>query len=214
MITTVNIALIFTAGLASVLSPCVLPILPIIVTGQGDDHKFRPILIVAGLTTTFIIMGILSSLFGTIIGSNMFYVEKIAGIIIILFGILLMLQINLFKHFTFLSQFAQKSKGRFGGYFLGFTLGIIWIPCVGPLLSSVLALVATEGKIVPGIFLLVIYSIGFSIPLLIAGYSSHFFRTQFRNIGKHQRIIGFISGALLVFLGIVITFKGILSSTL
>jgi cytochrome c-type biogenesis protein len=128
MTDNINIFFLFGAGLASVLSPCVLPILPIVVTGRVEEGRLRPLLIVAGLTSAFIIMGILSSLFGSAIGSKIFYIEKIAAVIIVLSGALLMADINIFKHLSFLSGFAQNSRGTFGGFLLGATLGIIWIP--------------------------------------------------------------------------------------
>lgn len=210
MVESFNLILVFTAGIMSVLSPCVLPVVPIVVTGQSDEHKLRPLLLVSGLALTFILMGILSSLFGSVIGPQMQYVEKIAGILIMVFGLLLIFNVNLFKHLSFFSQFAQKSKGRFGGFFLGFTLGIIWIPCVGPMLSSVLAIVATKGQVVTGVFLLLIYSIGFSIPMLIAGYASQFFRKRFKKIGKFPQAVNVVSGIVLLTLGVFIIYKGIL----
>jgi len=194
MVDNINIALVFAAGVTSVLSPCVLPVVPIIVTGSGDDHKLRPFMVVAGLSLTFIIMGIVSSLFGSLIGSKMVYVEKIAAGLITLFGLLMILNVNLFKHLGFLSLFAQNSRGRFGGFVLGFTLGIIWIPCIGPMLSGVLAIVATQGKVVTGIVLLFIYSLGFAVPMLLAGYMAQFFRQRIRGIGKHHHAVNALSG--------------------
>jgi cytochrome c-type biogenesis protein len=211
MVDNINIALVFVAGLASVLSPCVLPVIPIIVTGKSDDHKFRPLLIVTGIAVTFMIMGVISSLFGAAIGSKMYYVEKAGGILIAAIGVLLIFNVNFFKHLGFFSQFAQKSRGRFGGFFLGFTLGVIWIPCVGPMLSSVLAIVATQGKIEIGIVLLFIYSLGFSIPMLVAAYASQFFRNRFRKVGKYPYLVNIVSGLILLFLGIFIFFKGVIS---
>ncbi len=210
MTDTINIALVFSAGIASVLSPCVLPVIPIVVTGTSDDHKSRPVLIVLGLSITFVLMGVLSSLFGSAIGTKMIYIEKIAGALIALFGILLLFNINLFKHLGFFSQFAQKSHGRFGGFILGLTLGIIWIPCIGPMLSGVLAMVAAQGKVTTGILLLFIYSAGFSVPMLVAGYASQFFRKRFRSIGKFPYFVNSISGLILIALGLFITFKGII----
>jgi cytochrome c-type biogenesis protein len=211
MTENLNIALVFGAGLASVLSPCVLPVVPIIVTGSDNDHKLRPVMIIAGLTLTFVIMGAVSSLFGTIIGPKMVYMNKAAGILIVLFGFLLIFNVNLFKHLGFLSQFAQKSRGKSGGFILGLTLGIIWIPCVGPMLSSVLALVASHGKVLYGIFFLFIYSLGFAVPMLIAGYAAQFFRNRFRKIGKFPVIINIVSGLILIAFGAAIFFKGTVS---
>ena len=213
MVDNINIILVFVAGLASVLSPCVLPVIPIIITGKSDDHKSRPLLIIAGITVTFILMGVVSSLFGAVIGSKMYYVEKVVGILIATTGILLIFNVNFFKHLNFFSQFAQKSRGRFGGFVLGLTLGVIWIPCVGPMLSSVLGIVATQGKIEVGIMLLFIYSLGFAVPMLLAAYASQFFRNRFRKVGKFPLFVNIGSGVVLLFFGVFIFFKGVINFT-
>lgn len=207
---SINLWLIFAAGVASVLSPCVLPVVPIVVTGSSDDHRFRPVLIVSGLAATFILMGVLSSIFGSIVGTKMVYVEKAAGVLIIVSGALLILNVNLFKHLSFLSGFASKSRGRFGGFALGATLGVIWIPCVGPMLSGVLAIVATRGEVLTGISLLAVYSLGFAVPMLIAGYATQFFRNRLHKAGKYQAAINIGSGVLLVVLGFLIVTRGII----
>jgi cytochrome c-type biogenesis protein len=208
MIDNLNIALVFGAGVASVLSPCVLPVVPIVVTGSTDDHRLRPLLVVSGLAITFMTMGVVSSLFGAVIGSKMFYVDKAAAVIIVMFGLLLIFNVNLFKHLGFISNLGGKTRGRLGGFVLGLILGIIWIPCVGPMLSGVLALVATQGKIGTGLFLLFVYSAGFAVPMLVAGYASQFFRARFRKIGKFPYVINIVSGLLLVGLGVFIFFRG------
>jgi cytochrome c-type biogenesis protein len=153
-------------------------------------------------------MGILSSLFGSAIGSKMPYVEKVAGALITLFGLLLVANVNLFKQLHFFSRFAEKSRGKWGGFFLGFTLGIIWIPCVGPMLSGVLAMVAVKGAILTGAGLLLVYSLGFAVPMLLAGYASQFFRQKIRKIGTFPYVINAVSGVILIALGLFIVFKG------
>jgi cytochrome c-type biogenesis protein len=208
MTDSVNLLLVFGAGVTSVLSPCVLPVIPIVVTGSGNDSRFRPLLIVSGLAFTFVVMGVLSSLFGSVIGGKIYYIEKVAAVIIAVFGILLIVNVNPFKYLSVLSGFAQNSRGSFGGLLLGITLGIIWIPCVGPMLSSVLAMVATKGTIWSGIFYLLVYSLGFAVPMLLAGYASHFFRRRLSSIGKYPRLVSIVSGVLLVALGGFIFFKG------
>lgn len=206
----ISLALVFAAGITSVLSPCVLPVLPIVVTGGGNDHKLRPLLVVAGISSMFMLMGVISSLFGAAVGSKMVVVEKVAAVVIMIFGTLLIANVNLFKYLSFLSGFAGRSRGVMGGYFLGATLGIIWIPCVGPLLSSVLAIVATEGKIGHGVFLLAVYSAGFAVPMLAAGYASQWFRSKITASVKHPYAVSFISGLLLVGLGAFIFTRGMI----
>ena len=208
MTENLNIALVFGAGLASVLSPCVLPVVPIIVTGSSNDNKLRPFMIIAGLTLTFVIMGVVSSLFGSLIGPKMVYLKNAAALIIILFGLLLLFNVNLFKYLSFLSQFGGNSRGKIGGFFLGLSLGIIWIPCVGPMLSSVLLMVAERKDIPSGIFLLFIYSLGFALPMLIAAYTSQFFRTRFNKIRKFPVVVNIASGLVLVAFGAFIILRG------
>jgi len=211
MTENLNIALVFAAGLASVLSPCVLPLIPVIVTGSDEDHRLRPLMIVAGLTLTFVAMGVLSSLFGAALGPRMVYANKAAGVIVATVGLLLIFNVNVFEHLSFLSRFAQKSRGRAGGLILGLTLGIVWIPCVGPLLSSVLFMVAAHKQVLAGSFYLIIYSLGFAVPLLVAGYAAQFFRNRFRKIGKFPAIVNFASGLILLAFGAMIFFKGTIS---
>lgn len=209
-ISLTNILLTVLAGITSVASPCVLPVIPVIVTGQENDHRYRPLLIVLGLSFSFILMGVLSALFGSLIMGKMPAIEKAAGAIIVLFGVLMFFDINLFKSITVFNRIQSRSGGSLSGLFLGITLGIIWIPCIGPILSGVLALVASQGKVVQGTILLIFYSLGFSIPILIAGYSSQFFRQRISGVMKHQHIIRYLSGGVLIVFGVYIYRNGLL----
>ena len=207
-ISLINIVLTIGAGTASVASPCILPVLPIVVTGTEKDHKLRPLLIVGGLSITFILMGIISSAFGSLIAGKMQFVEKIAGVIFIAFGILTLFDLNLFKGMSFFHRFQSQSRGRWSGFFLGLSLGVVWIPCIGPVLSSVLAMVASQGRLGSGIILLSFYSLGFAIPLLLMGYSSHLFLKKARGLQKHPFFIRCFSSGVLILFGIYILFRG------
>ncbi len=200
------------AGLASIASPCVLPMIPIIITGTDDDHKYRPLLIVIGLSLSFIMMGVLTSLFAGAVAGVMPIVEKVVGVVVILFGLSMLFGINVFKKFTFFYKAQQlQSKGKWSGLILGMTLGIIWIPCVGPMLSGVLALVATQGQLSSGLILLLFYSLGFSIPMLLAGYASQSIRHKIRAVNNHPMAIRLVSGLLLIVFGYFILTKGMLA---
>ncbi len=200
------------AGIASIASPCVLPMVPIIVTGTSDDHKYRPLLIVTGLSFSFIMMGVLTSLFAGAVAGVMPMVEKMVGVVVIIFGLSMLFGMNVFKKFTFFYKAQQfQSKGKWSGLVLGMTLGIIWIPCVGPMLSGVLALVATQGELTSGLILLTFYSLGFSIPMLLAGYASQSFRHKIRAVNAHPMAIRVISGLLLIVFGYYILTAGMLA---
>jgi len=210
--TLVNITLTFLAGIGSVLSPCVLPVLPIIFTGGERDSRLRPIFIMVGLSFTFVLMGILSSVAGSFVAEYMPYIEKISGLIIVCFGILLLFNFNPFKSISFFNRIAgaRIKQGRFEGLLLGGSLGLIWIPCVGPILSSVLASVATVGQVEVGIILLLVYSAGFAVPMLIAAYSAHFFRSRLVFLQSKPLVLRLINGGILVAFGLYILFVGML----
>ncbi len=205
-----TMAMTIVAGIASVASPCVLPIVPIIVTGTDSDHKHRPILIVIGLTLSFMAMGLLTSLFGGAIAGVMPMLEKGAGAVILLFGVLMLFDINPFKKLTIFSNIQAGSQGRWSGLVMGLTLGLVWIPCVGPMLAGVLTLVATDGRLSTGIILLFCYSIGFAIPMLLLGYASQSVRQWIKQINAHPLVTRLVSGGLLIIFGLFILQKGMM----
>lgn len=205
-----SIALTFAAGLTSVASPCVLPVLPLILTGTAEDHRSRPALIVAGVAVSFVAMGVLTSLFGSVVGPVMPRLEKVFGVMVIAFGVLLVLDVNPFKRITWVNRIQAGGRGRWSGLILGASLGLVWIPCVGPMLSSVLALVATKGSLTTGVLLLLVYSAGFAVPMLLVGYGSQAFRQRVRALSAHPVAVRWVSGLLLVAFGGVILTQGML----
>jgi len=204
------VALSFGAGLASVASPCVLPVIPIIVTGTANEHRSRPALIVSGIALSFVAMGVVTSLFGGAVAPILPVLEKVAGVLVIAFGLLLLADVNLFKHLTWLQRFESTGRGRWSGLLLGLSLGLVWIPCVGPMLSSVLAMVASQGTVTSGIALLLVYSLGFAIPMLAVGYGSQALRQRVGAVASHPVAVRWASGLLLVAFGAVILTKGML----
>ncbi len=210
MIALSTLALSFGAGLASVASPCVLPVLPIIVAGRPDEHRTRPAFIVAGIALAFIAMGVASSLFGGAIGPALPYLEKATGALVIVFGLLMLADVNLFKRLTWLQGIQVRGGGRWSGLLLGASLGVVWIPCVGPMLSSVLGMVATEGTLSAGVLLLFVYSLGFAVPMLAVGYGSQALRQRVRAVASHPVAVRWVSGLILIAFGAVILEKGML----
>ncbi len=203
-----TLALTFGAGLASVASPCVLPVLPLIVTGTADEHRSRPALVVAGIAASFVAMGVATSLFGAVIGPVLPSLEKIVGAVVVLFGLLLLADVNLFKRLGWLQRI--QPGGRGSGLLLGASLGLVWIPCVGPMLSGVLATVAADGTVAVGVALLLVYSLGFAVPMLAVGYGSQALRQRVRAISRHGVAVRWVSGIILVAFGAVILRKGML----
>jgi cytochrome c-type biogenesis protein len=205
-----SLALAFGAGLASVASPCVLPVVPLLVTGTAEDHRARPALVVAGLAASFVLMGVLTSLFGAAVGPAVPRLEKVVGGLVVTFGLLLLADVNLFKRLGALSRLGAGAGGPTSGLVLGLSLGLVWIPCVGPMLSGVLATVATRGSLATGVVLLLAYSAGFAVPMLLVGYGSQALRQRVRAVAAHPVAVRWVSGLLLVGFGAMILRRGML----
>jgi cytochrome c-type biogenesis protein len=205
-----TVLLTFGAGVASVVSPCVLPVVPIIVTGTAEDDRWRPALIVVGIGSSFVLMGLLTSLFGALIGPVVPWLEKAVGVLVVGFGLLLLLDVNLFKRLSVFERVGRSRGGRWSGLVLGASLGLVWIPCVGPMLSSVLATVAAHGTVTAGVILLVVYAAGFAVPMLAVGYGSQALRQRIRAVATHPVAVRWASGVLLIVFGTVILQKGML----
>jgi len=193
-----NIAQTLIAGILSVFSPCIIPVLPIIMVGREKDSRLRPFYIVSGLATMFIILGVISSAFGYLLIGKIDYLEKIGAVIIFIFGATMLLDINPFKKITIFNKLIADKTQDMPDFILGLSFGLLWIPCTGPILSSVLTLVAAKASILYGIMLLTIYSIGFALPMLGFAYFSQFFRTKSRVLMKNPKYINWVSGSLLI----------------
>lgn len=205
-----SLGLAFAAGLVSVASPCVLPVVPLLVTGTAEDHRWRPALIVVGLAASFMAMGVAMSLFGGAIGPALPTLEKGVGVLLVIFGLLLLADVNLFKRLTWLQSIQTPAGGRWSGLLLGASLGLVWIPCVGPILSGVLATVASRGSVAVGVALLGVYAAGFAVPMLAVGYGSQALRQRVRAISAHPVAVRWVSGLLLLAFGVLILKKGML----
>ncbi len=205
-----SLALSFGAGLASVASPCVLPVVPLLVAGRADDHRWRPALVVAGIAASFVAMGVATSLFGAAVGPSLPRLEKLVGAVVVAFGVLLLLDVNPFERLAFLQRLGARGDGRWSGLLLGASLGLVWIPCVGPMLSAVLATVATQGSLSAGVVLLLAYALGFAVPMLAVGYGSQGVRQRVRAVAARPAAVRWASGLLLVAFGAVIVTKGML----
>jgi len=104
-------------------------------------------------------------------------------------------------------------EGLLGGALLGVSLGIVWMPCIGPMLASILTIVAQHGTIVYGALLLLTYSLGLAIPMLIVAYSSNMVSDKIRNISKYSMGIRKVAGVILLMVGVYyLSFMGFLPS--
>ncbi|MCX9013371.1 MAG: cytochrome c biogenesis CcdA family protein [Candidatus Methanoperedens sp.] len=224
MPTAPSVIMVFIAGLATVITPCVLPILPAVLSGSVGS-RLRPIAIVTGMSITFTLMGILISAvasFGYITDYlRWFSIFFIIGMGAVLFDdeinneyVKITSSIVDFgrQHVTFLGSLESKvpQGGLFGGLFLGMSLGIIWIPCVGPILGSVLAFVAessgSSGNLLHAASLLIVYSMGVSIPMLIIAYSGKSVSGRVSWFVKRGHFFKKLSGLMLILVGLMMLF--------
>ncbi|MBA3965288.1 MAG: cytochrome c biogenesis protein CcdA [Nitrospirales bacterium] len=218
-ISQVTLLAAFGAGLLSFVSPCVLPLVPSYVsyiTGLSIDqlrdtsgrHQirktiiFNSMLFIGGFSIVFIAFGLSASLFGQWLVSYQDYLRKIGGGLIILFGLYVL---GLFN-FGFLAQerrlhFQSRPVGYLGSFLIGVTFAVGWTPCVGPILTSILLYAGTTDTAVDGLALLVFYSLGLGLPLLVAAVWLDRFLTHFRQIRNYIKPLSIMSGLLLVAVG-------------
>ncbi len=197
-----NIGLAVGAGLASVLSPCVLPVVPVLVAGAERNDRLRPLLLVLGLSITFMAMGAVSSLFGALLVGKTRTIEIAGAVIIMLMGMIVLFDMSFFKRFYQLSNIRVKGEGKLGGLIIGMALGLVWVPCIGPFLSSILTMVGTSGQLMSGIVFLAFYSLGLAIPMLTVAYSSHLLQRKIASVARHESVIRYVSGGILLAFGL------------
>ena len=193
----------FGAGILSVLSPCILPLLPAVLASSTGKGKLRPLAIVLGVSISFTLMGVVTSTFGAAFQAYLGQLEILAELLIITMGLAILFEISLFNSFSRFPLLAgMKDEGPISGFLLGLSLGVLWIPCVGPILASILTMVALEGNAATGAVTLSIYSAGFAVPMLLLAYSAHLSTSKIKLISRYD--VAFKKGA-----GVVILLVGL-----
>jgi cytochrome c biogenesis protein CcdA/thiol-disulfide isomerase/thioredoxin len=166
----------FLAGVVTILSPCILPILPIILTstiGGKESSKSRPLGVVAGFVLSFTFFTLFLSTIVRVSGISADFLRGLSIVIVASFGVSLLnprLQALLERLFSKLVGFipqGQNRSGFGGGMLLGFSLGLLWTPCVGPILASVISLAITGIVTLDTFFITLAYSLGTAIPMFL-----------------------------------------------
>lgn len=206
--------LTFLEGIASFISPCLLPMVPIYISyfiGEDDNNNKKAILnsvgFVLGFTTVFLILSIFASQLGSILSTNIRYIKIFFGVVIILFGLNYMGLLNI----GFLNKSKAKNMDTKNFNFLkaiafGILFSVSWTPCIGTFLSSALLLIAREQDILKGVILMLLYSIGLGIPFIISAILIEKLKNVFDFIKKHYDVIKRISGVILIGAGIYMIF--------
>ena len=197
---SIPIGLSFLGGLLTVLSPCVLPILPIIVGRSFQSHRYGPIAIVLGLISGFAVAGSLLGIAASWLTQVAIVLRMVAIGVLLFMGWLAIfpnLSDRFFSYFRIQPKESQ-AKGLMGEFWLGTQLGLLWTPCAGPVLASILILSAVQQQIVSSLVLLWVYGCGAAIPLLIIAYGGRHLSHQLLSLRSHSGRLQRIGGIMIV----------------
>jgi cytochrome c-type biogenesis protein len=219
----VSLIAAFVAGVLSFISPCVLPLVPGYLsfvsgvsleklkdggTGAGEGAARRvfiaSLFFVLGFSVVFVALGATASTLGRLLFERLSLLEKVAGVLLILFGLHTMgvLRINYFYKEARLET--RKPVGLFGAFVVGLAFAFGWTPCIGPILGSIMALAAEEETIQRGMLLLAVYSLGLGVPFLLASLAVDRFFVAFKKIRRHYKVIEVVAGSLMIVVGVLL----------
>lgn len=162
----------FLAGIVTILSPCILPILPIVLSGSLGGGRRRPLGVVTGFVASFTLFTLFLSAIVKAFGISADWLRTFSIIVIGLFGLSLLIpqtQVELEKIFSRLSGFIPQGRERSGfggGLLIGLNLGLLWTPCVGPILASVISLALSGSVTSSAFFITLAYALGTALPML------------------------------------------------
>ncbi len=211
--------LAFSAGLLSFLSPCVLPLVPVYLgylTGAGAGNQdiavaqsrsftmAHGVAFVVGFSLVFIAWGAIGGAVGDLVLHPWF--RRIGAVLIIVMGLHLLGVIRIpLLYMEKRMEFRRAANPNvFSSLMIGATFGAGWTPCIGPVLAGILSLAALQGGAVEGAGLLAIYSLGLAVPFLLAAAGLGQASASIRRAGPYLRYIEMASGALLIFIGILL----------
>lgn len=222
---------VFLEGILSFFSPCVLPLVPLYMgylsggtlkTNEDGSIEYdrkkviiNTLFFVVGIGMAFLLLGLGISAAGRFFKGNRLLFARIGGIIVVLFGLY---QLGFMGESRFLNkqlrlpiQFEKMTMSPITALIMGFVISFAWSPCIGPVLSSVLIMAATEGSGMSGFTLIGVYTLGYAIPFILVGF---FTTTLLSFLKKHRNVLRYsvkVGGALLVVMGIIM-FTGKMNS--
>lgn len=194
-----QLGLSLAAGSLTSLSPCVLPLLPLVLGGAMQGNRLAPVAMGVGMTLSFAIIGMVLGSLGPALGIDSDTIRTAGAALLIAFA-LVMLVPALGERFTRwmvpIASSANAASARLdsgtlvGALMLGGVLGLVWSPCSGPLLGSALSLVASEGGVARGGIVLGIFGLGAAVPLVAVAYASRsgFARIRDRVLARVEQV--------------------------
>ena len=214
--------LVFAAGLLSFLSPCVLPLIPSyfsILGGMGLGGKRAGLVRTAtafifGFSAVFIVLAILVSATFSLMGGILIYINRIAGIIVIVLGLNVIFDFISFLNYEkrpllrFWQRPVKQADGSPGGmpvaFFAGAAFAAGWTPCIGPILTAILLTAGQSGKTGIAACYLAVYSAGLALPFLLTALFFEWFLKHASRFRSHLPLVRRASGVLLIVMGLMI----------
>ena len=206
-----GLGLAFLAGLLSVLSPCVLPLLPLVLGAAASEHRFGPAALALGLALSFVVIGLFVATIGFTIGLDTGIFRMVAAILLVAVGLVLLVPAAQTRLAVAAGPVSNWTESRFGGvssaglsgqFGVGLLLGGIWSPCVGPTLGAA-SLLAAQGRDLGLVGLtMLLFGLGAVLPLLVLGTLSREVLMRWR-----ERMMGIGTG-LKAALGAVLVATG------
>src|SRR3972149_4731608 len=207
------------AGFLSFLSPCVLPLVPGYVSlmsgvsverlKEGDSQATRAVVLnavifILGSSLVFIAMGASASAVGSFLNEYRSILYKIAGVIIILFGVFLLGLLKIPALYREKRYQGEVGRGKASTFLLGLAFAFGWTPCIGPILGALLVLAATKETVTEGVLLLTVYSLGLGIPFFLTALGLNKFLSFYKGFRRYLHWVERFAGVLLVVVGLLV----------
>ncbi len=210
----------FFAGLISFLSPCVLPLVPgylSLISGAGLEELKAPqaqlmrrvmvnsIGFILGFSVVFIVLGAAATEVGQMLGMYKHTLARVAGVVIILFGLHLTGIFKIKALYTDARLHSVKgSSTPFGAFVIGFAFAFGWTPCLGPILATILGFASQQDTVGKGVLLLAVYSMGLAVPFLLTSLLMERFLQFYSRFRSYMHAIEVASGGLMIALGVLL----------
>ncbi len=214
----VLLAFAFISGVITILSPCILPVLPIVLAGGSSGGKARPFGVIAGFVVSFTFFTLALSAIVQALGISPDAMRYVAIALIVLFG-LVMLVPRLRELFDVAaSRLASRAGGGgtrpakaragfWGGVPVGLSLGLVWTPCVGPIMASVISLALTQKVDGGSIFVTLAYTLGTAIPMLAIMLGGRALIAKVPGLTKNAGTVQRVFGVVMIFMGVALAFQ-------
>jgi cytochrome c-type biogenesis protein len=220
---TISLGLAFLAGFASFLSPCVFSLVPAYIGYLGgrsvsvSDQEYNAnrwstlahgFAFVLGFSLVFIGLGLTASIIGNLLFSIRDWLEKIGGIVVILFGLHMtgILRIPILDHDLHPKSKVDEQRSLFSSFLLGIFFSAGWSPCVGPVLGAILTLALNTGSLWDGAWLLTAYSSGLAIPFLVTALGIGWMAGGIKKYRRFISIVEKVMGGMLIIVGLLLFF--------